>query len=106
MIVVFCLFPGQEEATLAAHRLIMEELCGSVTIIPHGRTHYLHQGEVASAEEHLCLCTTTEAAYAGVETVLRELHPYDTPEIFAVAASEVSEPYRRYLDRSVNITTG
>lgn len=70
--------------------------------MPGARTYYVHEGEVAFAAEHLCLCTTTEAAFEAVEAALRDGHPYDAPEIFAVAPGEVSEPYRRFVERSVN----
>jgi periplasmic divalent cation tolerance protein len=45
--------------------------------------------------EWLCLIKTTQARYRELVTVVKALHPYDTPEIIALPIAAGS---RRYLD--------
>lgn len=101
MIIVHSLFPNEEDAVTAARELVVRGLCASVSVLPAGSTYHLQESNVIVSSDHLCLCTTTEAAYGAVESVLRALHQDPNAAIFAVAASAVSEMYRQLLDRSV-----
>ena len=61
---------------------------------------YRWKGEVQREKEVLMLAKTTAAQFEDLEKEVRAIHSYDTPEIVAVPASKVSEPYRAWLMES------
>ena len=59
------------------------------------------QGRVEEDEETLLLVKTTLAAYPALERRVRELHPYDVPEVLALPVAAGFGPYLEWLKRSV-----
>jgi periplasmic divalent cation tolerance protein len=59
------------------------------------RSIYRWQGKIEKAEEHLCVMKSSRMHYPELEREIREIHPYDVPEILAV---EVVAGNRQYLD--------
>ncbi|HUX75778.1 MAG TPA: divalent cation tolerance protein CutA, partial [Anaerolineae bacterium] len=49
-------------------------------------------------EEWLCLIKTRADLYEQLEAVIKEVHPYDVPEILAVPVLAVSERYVAWPD--------
>jgi uncharacterized protein involved in tolerance to divalent cations len=52
---------------------------------------------VHAEAEHQLLIKTTPEALAGVRDFLASSHPYDVPELIALEATILSEPYARWL---------
>lgn len=78
---------GAVEARLAA--------CAQV-VGPIGST-YWWQGGLQSATEWQVLLKTAGDRYAGLEAYLREVHPYDEPEIVATEIVAGSAGYLAWL---------
>ena len=62
---------------------------------------YHWEGRIERAAEWYCHLKTTRAAAPGLRARLRELHPYDTPEIIALAIVDGDPDYLRWIDASV-----
>ena len=62
---------------------------------------YRWQGRVERAEEWYCHLKTTLASSPGLRARLRELHPYDTPEIIALPIVDGDPAYLRWIEASV-----
>ena len=58
-------------------------------------SHYTWKGDVCHDLEILVLFKTTWALYDELEAKIREIHPYDTPEIIAI---DIEKGYKGYLD--------
>lgn len=58
-------------------------------------SHYTWDGEVCHDQEILVLFKTSWALYDKLESKIRELHPYDTPEIIAL---DIEKGFKGYLD--------
>ena len=58
-------------------------------------SHYTWDGEVCHDQEILVLSKTSWALYDKLESKIRELHPYDTPEIIAL---DIEKGFKGYLD--------
>jgi periplasmic divalent cation tolerance protein len=97
LLVILSTFPNPEAAGEAAHTLVGEGLCACVNILPHMRSIYQWQGEVANNAECLCLIKTTRARYDELAARLRELHTYDVPEIIALSAAAVGDSYLAWV---------
>ena len=81
---VLCTCPAGETAQSLAESLVGERLAACVNILPGLVSVFSWQGALESSQEALLLIKTERRAYAALEARLRELHPYELPEIIAV----------------------
>ena len=81
--------------------LVEQNAAACVQIVHEVTSIYRWQGEVESAHEMLMLIKTTTGCYAKVESVIRELHHYETPEIIRISIEGGAEPYLEWLRQSV-----
>ncbi|HSI63050.1 MAG TPA: divalent-cation tolerance protein CutA [Candidatus Saccharimonadia bacterium] len=97
IVVVFCTFPDRDTAVRVAQELVKNHLAACVNLLPGVESIYQWKGEMESANEVLGLIKTTTAMYATLEARLKELHPYEVPEIVAVPASRVHPAYAQWV---------
>ncbi|WP_150047569.1 MULTISPECIES: divalent-cation tolerance protein CutA [Methylomonas] len=95
---IYCTCPNMETAERIAGHLVAGKLAACVNILPGVRSIYQWQGAIESAEEHLLLIKSPSARYAAVEAAIKGLHPYQIPEIVAVAIQRGSEDYLKWID--------
>ena len=74
----------EEHASAIAGRLVDERLAACVQVGGPVDSTYRWQGAVETAREFLLVAKTTEARLDTLTELVRELHPYDVPEITAV----------------------
>ena len=106
LIFVLCTFPDEAVARAAAGLLVEERLVACVNILPGVQSVYRWEGAVESSVEALTILKTTAQGWAGLEERLREIHPYQVPEIVAVPAGAVSAAYLEWVQRSVACPAG
>lgn len=99
-LIVFTTFASEGEARAVVVTLLEERLAACGTLLPAVQSIYRWQGAIESNAETMAVLKTTEAVYDAFEKRLRELHPYDTPEIVALPAEHVSAPYLAWLRES------
>jgi len=87
--------PDASSAQNIAEALVGERLAACVNQLPGVRSTYRWQGAVTSDEEILLLIKTTSAQLEPLRLRLLELHPYELPELIAVA---VDQGLAAYLD--------
>jgi periplasmic divalent cation tolerance protein len=100
-IVVFMTAGSAEEARRIAQQLVESRLAACVQILPEIESIYRWKNEVQREKELLILAKTTTDKFAELEKSVRAIHSYETPEIIAVPAGQISEPYRAWLIESV-----
>ena len=91
----------RQEAERIAALLVEERLAACVQVIGPVASTYRWQGAVERAEEWYCHCKTTRARYPTLEARLRELHPYETPEIIAVPIVAGLPAYLAWIEECV-----
>ena len=101
-IVVFMTAASADEAQHIAQRLIEARLAACVQILPEIESVYRWKDQVQREKEVLLLAKTTEAHFEELEREVRAIHSYETPEIVAVPANKVSQPYRDWLVESTS----
>src|SRR4051794_38278005 len=57
---------------------------------------YWWKGKIRRQTEYVCSFRTTSARYAATEKCIRELHPYELPEIYAVKPAKISAPFLKW----------
>ena len=88
----------KEEAQKIAQYLVEQGLAACVQITGPMESTYRWKGKVETANEWLCLIKTREELYDKVETAIKKLHSYETPEIIAVPIIKSSSEYLNWLN--------
>lgn len=95
---IYCTCPNQETAEQIARQLVSDKLAACVNILPGVSSIYQWQGEIETAQEHLLLIKSQQARYAAIEAAIKVIHPYQVPEIIAVAIDNGSTEYLQWID--------
>ena len=101
-IVVLMTAANGEEAARLADLLIGAHLAACVQILPEMESVYRWEGKIERQAEILLLAKTTRSKFEELETQVRALHSYETPEIIALPIVAGSRPYLEWLQSSVN----
>lgn len=96
-IIVLITAPTREEAERLAEILVEQKLAACVQILPEIVSFYRWQNAIQKDAEVLILAKTTNENFAALEKTVRENHSYEVPEIIAVHAAKVSQPYFDWL---------
>lgn len=81
--------------------LVERRLAACVNILPAVESVYRWRDAIEEAAEVTIVIKTTAARYADLEEAIRELHPYELPELIAVP---VTAGLPAYLDWIVQQT--
>lgn len=101
VLVVLTTVASEDDAARLARALVERRLVACVNVVPGVRSIYRWQGAIQDDRELLLLAKTTRARLDEVTRALGELHPYDVPEIVALAAASVGEAYAAWLRDAV-----
>lgn len=96
VVIVYCTCPDADSAAGLARALVEDRLAACVTRIPGTRSCYRWQGRVEEATEELLMIKTVDSQLEALERRVRELHPYDVPELLTVPAGG-SIPYLEWV---------
>ena len=96
-LLVFSTFPDAARARAIGRRLVAERLAACVNLLPGVTSIYVWQGKEEESAETLALIKTRRALYPALEARLRELHPYEVPEIVAVELAGGLPAYLQWL---------
>ncbi len=84
-----------------AYALLEKRLAACCQISGPIRSVYCWNGKVESSVEHSCSIKTLAKHIPSVTEVIRNLHPYDEPEIIATEIVGGSESYLIWITDSV-----
>lgn len=85
VILVLTTFPDAPGAERMAEALVEKKLAACVNIHARMTSVYSWKGKLERGEELQLVIKTTQARYAAVEALISEQHPYELPEILAIA---------------------
>jgi periplasmic divalent cation tolerance protein len=77
---------------------VEQKLAACVQITAPIASTYRWKGKVETVCEWHCLIKTREELYSKVETAIKKLHSYETPEIIAVPIIKGSSEYLSWLN--------
>ncbi len=80
--VVLCTFPDSDQARQIGAALVERQVAACVNLLPGVESIYRWEGKIEHAGEVLAVIKTTR--YPALEAAIRELHPYEVPEILAL----------------------
>ncbi len=95
--IVLSTFPDADAARTAAEALVSESLAACVNLVPGVQSVYQWQGKLETSQEILAIIKTTADRRSAMEHRLRELHPYDLPEIVTLTPADVAGTYLAWV---------
>jgi len=93
LVLILCTVPDEATAEKLGKGLVEARLAACVNAIPGLRSYYRWQGKVEIDSEIQLLIKTRRGRFDELAAWIQANHPYDVPEIIAVAAEQVSESY-------------
>ncbi len=88
----------KKDAETIARELLHKRLAACVQIVGPVTSHYWWNGTIDRATEYLCLMKSRKDLYPRAEAAIRNMHPYDVPEIIATPIVAGGRDYIEWLD--------
>lgn len=94
--------PDRDVAERIVNSLVTEGLIACGNISAGVTSIYRWQGAIERAEEVLVIIKTAEVLSARAVSRIRELHPYDVPEVLFLPVTSGNDAYVDWLRTSVS----
>ncbi len=91
----------KEDADRIAKELIEKGLAACVQVLGPIISHYKWKDRVECATEWLCIIKTRSELYDELERAIKEVHPYETPEIIVTPIINGSNEYFAWMDEAL-----
>ena len=99
--VINCTTANTENAKEIARHLIKKKLAACCNIIPSITSVYEWRNELCCDEECLMVIKTKTSLFKEIETEIKKLHKYDTPEIICLPITNGSNEYLSWVNEQV-----
>lgn len=100
--IVLTAIGSKDGAEKLARQLVERRVAACVNVVGPIRSVYRWKEKIEHEEEYLLLIKTTTGHAAKLETIFKELHPYELPERVEVAIEGGSEEYLAWLAAEVS----
>jgi periplasmic divalent cation tolerance protein len=100
VLLVLSTFPDVETARRISRQLVEERCAACANILPQVESIYWWEGKVENGNETLVLFKTSADRYKALETTLRQLHPYEVPEIIALPLAAGLSAYLSWVTKN------
>lgn len=101
MIIVFVTCPP-DKADNIAEILVGEKLAACANIVPV-KSVYIWEEKLNRDNEALLVIKTMSNNYPILEKRIKEIHPYDVPEVVAIKAEAVEADYLVWVNRQTKL---
>lgn len=95
---------SRETAEAIAFQLLEKRLVACVNILPQGLSMYRWQGQIETEEEFLLIMKSHRNHYVAIENTLRQIHPYEVPELLVLSVENGLPAYLSWLASELNIS--
>ena len=100
-IVVFITVPNLEVGEKIGNTLVEEKLAACVNITSEIKSVYFWKGKIEEDKEYLLIIKTRKDKFESLERRVKEIHPYEVPEIIAVPIVLGSKDYLDWIDETL-----
>lgn len=101
-VLALCSAPDKAVARLLSQHLLDRRLAACVSVIPGMHSMYHWNEQIEASDEVLMLIKTSSARIAEIKRVIKEIHPYDVPELMVF---DVVDALPEFLSWVGKITT-
>ena len=96
-VTIFTTTDSKEDAKRIAKHLVEKRLAGCVQINGPIQSTFRWEDSIEYEEEWVCSIKSRKNLIAKVEMAIKEIHPYDVPEIVALPIVAGSDDYLAWL---------
>lgn len=96
-VIVLSTAPNKAVARKMAATLLKKRLCACVNISSTAESHYWWKGKIEISKEILLTLKTSKKALPLLLKSLKQIHPYETPEILAIDVKQADPAYLKWL---------
>ena len=96
-LLVLSTFPDAATARRISRQLVEEKCAACANLLGAVESIYWWEGKVESGNETLVLFKTSAERYDAFQTALRQLHPYEVPEIIALSIERGLPEYLQWV---------
>lgn len=89
-----------EKAPVLAKALVQKRLGACVQVLPGVESYYWWEEEVQHEPETLLFIKTRHARLRDIQELMKELHPYEVPEIVFLPITDGLEPYLTWISEN------
>lgn len=101
LIIVTTAFSDRDEAVKVAEVLLKLKFVACAQISQPVESLYWWKNEIERSDEYLLTLKTKDSLYKQVESSIKKIHSYETPEIIGVRVSHVDSDYEKWLCEEV-----
>ena len=98
LVIVLTTMPDDARADELARTLVDERLAACVNVHGPMRSTYRWKGTVERDAERQLVIKTARDRLTALEQRIRELHPYELPELIVISIAGGSDAYLRWVD--------
>jgi len=95
---VFTTVEKREGADLIASTVVRKRVAACAQILGPIQSTYWWKGKVEEAGEWLCVMKTRKELFSALEKEIKNIHPYEVPEIIALPIVAGSKSYLQWID--------
>jgi len=96
VIIALTTFPDEDRAREAALVLLEARLAACCNLVP-ASSFYWWKGRINQEAEVVMIIKTRSAIFKDLEIKLKEIHPYEVPEIVALSVSAGNQSYLDWI---------
>lgn len=100
MILVFVSFEEKAHAERVAKYLIDNKIAACIQLLPV-TSFYVWKGEKVRYKEIEAIIKTTEEKFGDIEKSMKELLPYEIPQIISIRAEKANKSYLQWVKEAV-----
>jgi periplasmic divalent cation tolerance protein len=101
IVVAMTACPSREVADHVARTLVGERLAACVNQIPGVTSTYIWRGKLQTDAEVVLMMKTTVGKFDTLKLRVKELHPYELPELIAIPVCAGAENYLAWVRETV-----
>ena len=101
-IIVTTTCESREDGELIARSVLENRLSACVQISGPVLSSYWWEDKITSATEFLVVMKSERDLFEQLSDTIRAVHPYEVPEIVAVAITAIDTPYKQWLEAELD----
>ena len=85
------------DAEKIAKTLVEKRIAACVQILGPVTSLFQWEGKLDTAQEYLCLIKSRDDLFSELETAIKNMHPYEVPEILGTPITRIGNDYLNWL---------
>ena len=103
-IIIYCTVPNKNEAKEISKAILERKLAACISTVDKVDSMFSWNGKICNERELLLIIKTKRELFNQIETVIKELHSYNVPEIIGLPIVAGSEDYLGWIDHETKST--